>query len=323
MVDVDTFLTTVYVLVDEYDKAPPAPRAAGAPAPERTGGRASALSRSEVVTLAIFAQWAPFRSERAFYRYAERHLRAAFPRLPARSQYNRQLRTVAVHDLLVGIGQELARLLTRAAGGCAYEVLDSTGVATRNTCRRGSGWLAGQADRGWCTRVGWYVGVHLLTAVTPEGVITGYGEAPAASADARLAETLLAARAAPQPRLPEAGRARGGGYYVADTSFEGRRWLPHWRADYGAHVLCPPKRHQPFPLPWPRPLRRLHAGLRQVVESVHDRLLHRFRLAAERPHTLPGLRSRLAATVALHNACCWLNHQLGRPWLAFADLLDW
>jgi len=27
--------------------------------------------------------------------------------------------------------------------------------------------------------------------------------------------------------------------------------------------------------------------------------------------------------VALHNFCIWLNEQLGRPWLAFADLLGW
>lgn len=316
MCDVDTFLTTVYVLVDEYDKARPLPAAT-------SGGRAPALSRSEVVTLAIFGQWAHFRSERAFYRYAEYHLRGAFPRLPARSQYNRQLRTVAVHDVLVGLGQRLATLLVQAAGGCAYEVLDSTGVPTRNSCRRGTSWLDGQADRGWCTRLGWYVGLHLVTVVTPQGVLTGYGCAPAASADVRLAETLLAARARPQPRLPEAGQTCGGGYYVADTSFEGQRWLPHWRMDYGAQVLCPPKRHQPFPQPWPRPLRRAHAGLREVVESVHDRLLHTFRLATERPHALAGFRSRLAATTTLHNVCCWLNHHVGRPLLAFADLLDW
>jgi hypothetical protein len=35
------------------------------------------------------------------------------------------------------------------------------------------------------------------------------------------------------------------------------------------------------------------------------------------------LRSRLAARVALHNFCMWLNKQLGRPLLSFADLLGW
>jgi hypothetical protein len=35
------------------------------------------------------------------------------------------------------------------------------------------------------------------------------------------------------------------------------------------------------------------------------------------------MRARLAARVALHNFCIWLNDQLERPHLAFADLLGW
>jgi hypothetical protein len=247
------------------------------------------------------------------------HLRAAFPDLPTRSPLNRLVRRA--HDLLVEVGQGVARQL--AGTGCAYEVLDSTALVTRNAKRRGDGWLVGQADLGWSNRVGWYEGLHLLTAVTPDGVITGYGSAPASTADHWVAETVLAARISPQPRLPEAGCPLGGGYYVAATTFEGNRWGPHWRRDYGAVVLCPPKRRQPFPVPWPRVLRRAFAGLRAIVETVHQQLLMTFGLAQQRPHTLAGLRAHLAATVTLHNFCCWLNQRLGRPMLAFADLLDW
>jgi hypothetical protein len=31
----------------------------------------------------------------------------------------------------------------------------------------------------------------------------------------------------------------------------------------------------------------------------------------------------VAAMATLHNFCIWVNRQLGRPDLAFADLLDW
>jgi len=56
---------------------------------------------------------------------------------------------------------------------------------------------------------------------------------------------------------------------------------------------------------------------------VHDRLLNYFRLARERPHCIEGFQARLAAKVALHNFCIWLNREHGRPSLQFADLLGW
>ena len=83
----------------------------------------------------------------------------------------------------------------------------------------------------------------------------------------------------------------------------------------------PPKRHSKTP--WPKPLRRWLAGVRQIVETVTDQLHHTFRLDRERPHALSGLQARWAATIALHNFCMWLHEQLGRPRLALVDLVDW
>jgi len=48
-----------------------------------------------------------------------------------------------------------------------------------------------------------------------------------------------------------------------------------------------------------------------------------FRLNRERPHALDGFQARLVTKMALHNFCIWLNQQLGRPSLAFADLVAW
>jgi hypothetical protein len=84
MVDVDTFLTALYVTVDDFRQSHP---------PKRRPGPQASLSESEVVTLAIFARWSRFASERDFYRYASGHLRDAFPTLPGRSQFNRLVRS--------------------------------------------------------------------------------------------------------------------------------------------------------------------------------------------------------------------------------------
>jgi hypothetical protein len=60
-----------------------------------------------------------------------------------------------------------------------------------------------------------------------------------------------------------------------------------------------------------------------MVETVHDKLPHTFRLDRERPQALSGLQARWAAKIALPHFCMWLNEQLGRPRLAFMDLVDW
>ena len=308
MVDVDTFLTTLYVMVDDFCKTslPPEPH----PGPQ------AALSQSEVVTLALFGQGQGFGSERGFYRYAQCHLRAAFPSLPTREQYNRQVRQQ--HAALVAFFLYLVRLL--GAQHCTYEALDSSGVPTRDAKRRGVGWLPGLADIGWSNRLGWYEGVHLLLAVNPTGMITGFGCGAASTKDQPLAETFFALRRQPHPGLASVG-APTQSPYVVDKGFEGQANQRTWWTTYGAQVICPPKRNSKTP--WPKPLRRWLAGVRQLVETVHDKLQHPFRLDRERPHDLSGFQARLAAKIALHNFCMWLNAQLGRPHLAFTDLVDW
>lgn len=309
MVDIETFLSTLYVMVDEFCKTN-WPLQATHPGPQ------ASLSCSEIVTLAVFGQWSRFESERAFYRYAERHLRSAFPQLPRREQFNRLLREQ--REVIVAFGLSLVQLMQ--AQTCPYELLDSSGIPTRAAKRRGAGWLPGQADIGWSNRIGWYEGFHLLCSINPRGVITGFGFGSASTHDQRLAETFFAARAPSSPALLSVG-AKAQGVYVADKGFAGDDPHAQWRELYGAEVISPP--HQRSKKKWSKAWRRWLAGLRQVVETIYDKLLNTFRLARERPHDLTGFQARLAAKVSLHNFCIWLNVHLGRDPLAFADLLDW
>lgn len=308
MLTPDTFVIALYVEVDDFCKS--------ALAVEIHPGSEASLSRSEVITLALFSQWGQFPSERSAYRYMRRHLRGLFPRLPARSQLNRQIRKhqEAMSAFFVHLAERLG------AGAVSYEALDTTGVATRNVKRRGEGWLPGRADFGWCSRLGWYEGFHLLTSVTAEGAITGFGFSAAGVREQRLAESFFALRRHPQPGWRSVG-VPCDGYYLVDTGFEGALRQQHWGEHYGARVVCKPRKTAR--LRWPKPLRRWLASLRQIIESVYEKLLHTFRLERERPHTMSGFQARLTATAALHNFCIWLNRQLGRPSLAFADLIDW
>ena len=305
--DTVTFLTTLYVMVDDFCMENLAPEC-------HCGPKAS-LSRSEVITLAIFGQWERFASERDFYRFASARLRGEFPNLPTRNQLNRLMRRH--RDAIVAVGLSFAQSATGE-----YEALDTLPVTVRQYKRRGWGWLAGQTDIGFSKRIAsWFCGFRLLVAVSPEGQVTGFGFGPASAKDQPLAETLLALRQTPDARLSSAGTSQAGGYYLTDKGFEGADWQGHWRADYGASIMHSPRRNSRCP--WPREWRRRLASLRQIVETVYAKLTHTFRLHRERPHALTGFAARLAAKVALHNFCIRLNSMLGRHPLAFADLLGW
>jgi hypothetical protein len=141
MLDVDTFLTTLYVMVDDFCQSR---------APKMRPGPEASLCASEVITLAIFARWSRFASERDFYRYAQTKLRSAFPTLPDRSQFNRCVRLYT--GLIEAFVLHLRALLQTSK--CSYEALESSAMPARDCKRRGHGWMAGQADIGWSNSLG-------------------------------------------------------------------------------------------------------------------------------------------------------------------------
>jgi hypothetical protein len=302
------FLTELYVLIDEWDKTRPL-------APLRPGPRPE-LARSEVLTLALFSQWSGFRSERQFWRYASCHLRPLFPQLPSRVQFLRAVHRIApvLAHLAVHLGQALVPT------ECPFEILDATGIETRDARRRGIGWLPGIAAKGKCTREGWYVGLRLLVCVTPEGAITGFGIGSGNTNERKLAETFFAQRAATSSDLPSIGHPVTS-WYLTDGGFTGLRWERHWLVDYGAMVICPPERTHRRAWAWED--RRWFAGKRQIVETTTEKLLSMFRMATDRWHTLTGALAWTAAKIAACNAAMVLNRHHGRPLLAFADLIDW
>lgn len=307
--DVDTFLTIVYVMVDDFCTQQPAQ-------PKRQPGPAASLSPRAVIPLGRLAPWGMLASERALYRYAERRVRAAFPGLPHRSQFHRLMRQQT--ERFCQLGHWRASRLDAAP--CASETRDGFGVATRTCQRRAAGWLAGMANIGRWSRLGWYEGWHGLTATTPAGAITGWGLAPASTTEHPCAATFLAARHCPQPRLPEVGPpARGS--YVTDNGLMGHELQQQWADDYGAQLVTPP--HPNGKVHGPAALQAASTRVRQIVETVHEQLLHTFRLDRERPHDLTGIRARMAAMVTLQNTWMWINQRLGRDVLAFCDLVDW
>ena len=144
----------------------------------------------------------------------------------------------------------------------------------RPGCQASGRRMAGRsADIGWSNSLGWYEGFRLLVAVNPTGVITGFGFCAASVTDQQVAETFFAMRHRPNSRLPSVGSAAWGPY-VADKGFEGEEnHQTLARTLRGAHH--PPAQAQ-LPQTWPKRLRRWLAGIRQIVETVYDKLFNAF-----------------------------------------------
>ena len=334
-IDLDTFLVTVYTVVDDLYQA----QFAAQKDPRGCQGR---LSDSEVLSLTVLAQWHPSRSERAFLRFVRRYWREYFPRLTSQSAFNRRAREMS--GVLLALGPAVdAALAAHLGEPAAYQVVDGVPVPLARRCRgrrqRAFGPHAavgrGGADKDF------YYGVKLLAAVRPAGTISGFGIGPANTEERWLLDALLRWRCAPEAPPPPAeqlapilGRTHHGGgqrigptgprasflgvgapadgCYVADWGLAGAAWQAHWRTHSGACVLTKAQCARLADPTDRAAVTRWLCGLRQAVETTFNTLTS-LGLAFPRARSYWGLLTRLAAKVVALNLGVYLNHLFGRP----------
>jgi hypothetical protein len=343
-IDLGAFLVIVYSVVDDLY------RSKYAPAKPRRRGHKPELSDSEVLSLALLAQWQQSRSESAFVEYVAKHWQEYFPRMLTQGAFNRRARDLA--GVLCRLGPEVANLTREfLASPLAYEVLDGVPVPLMRRCRGNRHRLfANEAaiGRGGSDR-DWYYGVKLLLAVSPDGQVTGFVFGPANTEERWLAEALLRWRCDPSQPAPTAqqlvevlGKTRHngkhwvgptgpmlaagvgeaeGGLYLGDLGFAGRVWGQHWLEDYGALVQTKADYDQlAYSTPdreaasrERRQGRRQLSSLRQVIETVNSCLDSVLGLKFPRARSLWGLLARLGAKVAALNLAIHINLMTNRP----------
>jgi len=318
--DLETFLTTLYVMVDDWYQSHVRPHlpVTGRPTPK--------LSESEVLCLGLAAQWrvgVPWKSERGCLRYLRKHCRALFPHLTSQSAFNRRVRR---------LWGAFLRLQEAVAEGQVtpdeFEILDTAPVPVARGARSfHPGWLVEEARIGKGGNHRYFYGVRLLLSLSRRGVATGWVLGAGNVQERWLAELLLSARAGcPQLRGPcqkgrgtprlepptkwvgppvSSGRARGRPL-LTDPGFGGGDWWEHWQHDYQATVISEPKQAS-------RELSRWFGSLRQVVETAFAHLCDTFGLRYPGAHTKWGPLTRVAAKVAAYNVAIAINRSLGRP----------
>lgn len=339
--DLDTFLTTLYVLVDDWYKAEGAARA------QRRKAGEMQMSDSEVLTVALAGQWqvgVPWRSERGLVRYMRAHGRQWFPQMLERSAFNLRVRNLCT--LMAALQRWLGKQLS--SEGSLYEVGDgvplpvcSLGQVAREPRRR---WLMGSSRGHGGNHGGWFFGQRWWVSVTADGAITGWLVAAAHINERWLLEALLSRRGGDgevRAPLDDAHTARAqratppdgfiGGFfaagafssvpYIVDRGLNGGRWQRHWRAYSHASVIAIPPVHSADFQAWTPADCRWHASARQVIEGVFAIMEGVFGVKRVNAHSQWGQYTRLAAKAAAYNLALLLNQRLGRPLAAVATLI--
>jgi hypothetical protein len=249
MMDLDSFLVSLYVLVVEGWKVfhpSTAPRKPGRPA---------LLCESEVLTLAILAQWPRFRSERDFWCFARAHLRPYFPSLCSQSQLNRRIQALELELRLLQLA--FAEDLTEPSA--VYPVMDTTLVRAMVMVRASrKGLFCGQMSFGRsASKTEWVYGFKVALVVDPDGVITAFSLAPAASDERPIGYAHVASDCY--------------GAYLADKGFTAVKWERLWMEQYGALVAATSENNSRRA--WPKADRRwASTGKRQITEGAIGQL---------------------------------------------------
>jgi hypothetical protein len=335
--DLDTFLTQLYVLVDDWYKQKMANQV------RRHKGGPQKLSDSEVLTIALAGQWqvgVPWRSERGVVRYLQAHGRGWFPKMLERSAFNERVRQLCT--VFAALQQWVVEQIEGSS--VAYEVEDGVPLpvcSVGQMKREKRHWLSTYSSLGHGgTQGGWFYGQRWWVSVTPNGLITGWLVGAAHLNERWLQEAFLSARAGrsvltgPPPdrrrHPPLPGGFMGGFFavgsfqpepYLVDRGLNGHRWQQHWLSAYQAHVLAVPPLDAPDFHTWSRADCLWLAGHRQVIETVFALLGSVFGLKHVNAHSLWGQFTRLAAKAAAFNLAIWFNLALGRPPFAMETLI--
>jgi hypothetical protein len=291
--------TYAYVVVDELY------RPLAAAYDQRPGPRA-VFTDSELIALTLVAELLGLDAETRFLAYVRRNHLALFPLLPERSRYNRRRRQlVEVTNRIRGaIMARLWRVLEAEGRDlCVIDSLPVPVVGYHHAAREHRWW--GEADFGRVPSKKQRVyGFKLHLLISHSGLILDFALAPANHSDGTLAAQLLEDKA--------------GLTVLGDKGYINGPLQAQLAARHDLALLTPKRKNQLAQLP--EALTQAINHFRQRIETVNSQLVGQFRLQQNRAKSIFGLAARVQAKIAAHTLGLYLNHLLGRPLRALADL---
>jgi hypothetical protein len=298
-VDLETFMITVYCVIDELllaSQADPAWRRI------RQRGPAPTLADGEVLTMEVVGEFLGFDQDTAIYDYFRRHHAALFPTL---SQVHRTTFTRQAANLWALKERLWSLLLTRLPHDPTLAMVDSVPMAV---CRFGRAYgcvrFRGQAAFGRDTgSKATIYGLRGHLRANWPGAITALSAAAANVHDRDLVPELVEGAA---------------GEVLGDRNY----WDPKLTAELvpaGIALRAPFKKRASDPDPAGS---RVLTRVRWRIETVASQLVARYQLKQVWARDAWHLTSRLLRKVLSHTIAVFLCLERGYPPLQFARLLD-
>ena len=276
-IDIETILTIVYVLVDDWYEVEGKNWLKG-----KVGCRPS-FKDSEVLTLMLCSDYIPYPAEQQFLEFIRANHGTLFPLLPDQSQFNRRSRNLR-HLLEVLRRYWLSEL---GAFEAKYYLLDTKPIPVVGYKRKKSNSdFAGEADYGYCSsRHLHYWDYKLVMLTTLDGLPIMYDVVSANTDKRKAAETVI-------PYVRNAT-------IIGDKGFIGTEWQAQIQQQTGNRIVTPQRRNQLVKLP--SGVRKLVNRVRERIEGVFHELQNTGRyLERLLAKTRVGFMTRLISKVTAH-----------------------
>ena len=294
MVDVETLLTIIFVLVDDWYQE------SGNKLVPWTPGTNPTFSHSEVLTLLLAMDYFAYSGEKQFLGFIRANYLALFPELLDQSQFNRRARR------LEGLLEELRRFWVIQLGQHFERtlVMDSKPVPVvgYKRSKRHSD-FEGSASYGYCvSRKMKYFGYKLVVISSLSGVPLVYSLVPAHTDEREAAETVLS--------------FVGNCDILADKGFIGEDWQEEVSLLTGNRIWTQKRinQHQQNSSTFDHLLKKFRHRIEGVFQEVQNTGRNLERLLRKK---ISGLCVHVAAKMASHTLRIFLRQRLGIDVLTF------
>lgn len=276
-INIETLLTIIYVLVDDWYQEKGEQLLTG------KAGRKPEFSDSEIITLMVAEDYIPYPGETQYLGYIRANHGDLFPKLVDQSQFNRRARNLRNlveamrRDWLMALGVEQATTY----------LIDTKPIPVVGYKRsKQRSLFLGSADYGYCvSRKLHYFGYKLVMITTLNGIPVIYDLVPANSDERAAAEAVI-------DRIRNVD-------LIGDKGFLGVEWQAQMLEQTGNTIVTPKRKNQK--IQHPKRFRELLNSVRERIEGVFHELQNTGRnIERLLAKTISGLATRVIAKVTAH-----------------------